>query len=90
MFSLSFRPLEASIPDRAPVKKSIIGESSAHAESSLGETLSIGCTTNKSPYMSEAVLITNVSESVMPTIMMSRALISLFVYFIDRTSGQRV
>lgn len=63
-----------------------MGESSAHAESSLGETLSIGCTTNKSPYMREAVLSTNVSESVMPTIRISRALISEFVsLFIGRT-----
>jgi len=74
------------MPESAPVRKSIIGDSKAHALSSLGETLSIGCTTNKSPYMREAVLRTNVSESVMPTIRMSLALISELVsLFIGRT-----
>jgi len=74
-WSLSLRPFEARIPDSAPVRNNIIGLSSDHADSSLGDT-SKGCTTNSRPYRSAAVEPRNATANAIPTIRISRALIS--------------
>ena len=55
-----------------------MGDSSAHADSSLGET-SIGWTTNRSPYKRAAVDPRNATAREMPTASISRALISLLL-----------
>ena len=75
----AFKPFDASKDESAPERKSIIGLRSAQADLSFSET-SRGCTTNKSPNSRAPVEATNVTDNVMPTIKISRALISSFVY----------
>ena len=73
------RPFDASKDESAPERNNIIGLRRAHADLSFSLT-SKGCTTNKSPNNRAPVDATNVTDNVMPTISMSRALISSFVY----------
>jgi hypothetical protein len=62
-----------------------MGLRSAHADLSFSETSS-GCTTNSSPNSRAPVDATNVTDKVMPTIKISRALISSFVYRVLATA----
>ncbi len=78
-------PFEASKDESAPLRKSIMGDNNAHADLSFSET-SRGCTTNKSPNSRAPVDATNVTDNVMPTIKISRALISSFVYRVLATA----
>ena len=75
----ALRPFDASKDESAPERNNIIGLRRAHADLSFSET-SKGCTTNSNPNSRAPVDVTNVTESVMPTIRISRALISSFVY----------
>jgi hypothetical protein len=74
----AFKPFEASKDESAPLRKSIMGDKSAHADLSFSLT-SRGCTTNKSPNSRAPVDAKKVTDNVMPTIKISRALISSFV-----------
>lgn len=74
----ALRPFDASNDESAPERKSIIGLRRAHALLSFSLT-SIGCVTNKSPNSRAPVDATNVTDNVMPTISISRALISSLV-----------
>jgi hypothetical protein len=75
----AFKPFEASKDESAPERNNIIGLRRAHADLSFSLT-SRGCTTNKSPNSRAPVEAKNVTDNVMPTISISRALISSFVY----------
>ncbi len=75
----ALRPFDASNDESAPERKSIIGLRRAHADLSFSET-SKGCTTNSNPNSRAPVEARNVTDNVMPTISISRALISSFVY----------
>ena len=74
----ALRPFDASNDESAPERNNIIGDNKAQADLSFSLT-SRGCTTNKSPNSRAAVDATKVTDNVMPTIKMSRALISSFV-----------
>ena len=74
----AFKPFEASNDESAPERKSIMGDKSAHADLSFSLT-SRGCTTNSNPNSKAPVEARNVTDNVMPTIRISRALISSFV-----------
>jgi hypothetical protein len=75
----AFKPFEASKDESAPLRKSIMGDNNAQADLSFSLT-SRGCTTNKSPNSRAPVDAKKVTDNVMPTISISRALISSFVY----------
>ncbi len=75
----AFKPFEASKDESAPLRKSIMGDNKAHADLSFSLT-SRGCTTNSNPNNRAPVDAKNVTDNVMPTIRISRALISSFVY----------
>ena len=74
----AFRPFDASNDDSAPERNNIIGLRRAQADLSFSET-SRGCTTKRSPNSRAAVDATKVTDNVMPTISISRALISSLV-----------
>jgi hypothetical protein len=75
----ALRPFDASNDESAPLRKSIMGDKSAQADLSFSLT-SRGCTTNSNPNSKAPVDARNVTDNVMPTISISRALISSFVY----------
>ncbi len=75
----ALRPFDASKDESAPERKSIMGLRRAHALLSFSLT-SRGCTTNKSPNSRAPVDAKNVTDKVIPTISISRAFISSFVY----------
>jgi hypothetical protein len=78
-------PFEASKDESAPERNNIIGDKSAHADLSFSLT-SKGCTTNSNPNSRAPVEATKVTDNVMPTIKISRAFISSFVYRVLATA----
>jgi hypothetical protein len=71
-------PFEASKDESAPDRNNIMGDKSAQADLSFSLT-SRGCTTKSNPNSRAPVDAKNVTDNVMPTISISRALISSFV-----------
>ena len=70
----SLSPLPASSPIKPPARVISIGDKTPHASASFG-LCSIGCTTKRSPKMSDAIAMTKDAVKPIPTMRISRALI---------------